>query len=66
MLMIHKKLVLDSKGKLRSVIIPWKEYKEIEELLGLDLDKDAIDDLIRAKKDRAKGKKDAYIELDSV
>jgi len=38
----------------------------MEELLGLDLDKTAIEDLEQARKDRAKGKKDAYSDLDSI
>ena len=66
MITIHKKLVLDEKGKPTEVIIPWDEYKEMEELLGLDLDKTAIEDLEQARKDRAKGKKDAYSDLDSI
>ncbi len=66
MITIHKKLVLDEKGKPTEVIIHWDEYKEMEELLGLDLDKTAIEDLEQARKDRAKGKKDAYSDLDSI
>jgi PHD/YefM family antitoxin component YafN of YafNO toxin-antitoxin module len=66
MLTVHKKIVVDEKGKPTEVIIPWKKYKGIEELLGLDLDKKAIEDLKQAQKDREKGKKDAYVELDSI
>ena len=66
MVTVHKKIVIDKRGNPTEVIIPWKEYKEIEELLGLDLDKKAIEDLKQAQKDREKGKKDAYVELDSI
>lgn len=66
MLTVHKKIVVDEKGKPTEVIIPWKKYKEIEELLCLDLDKKAIEDLKQAQKDREKGNKDAYVELDSI
>ena len=66
MVTVHKKIVIDKKGKPTEVIIPWKEYKEIEELLGLDLDKKAIEGLKQARRDREKGKKDAYVELDSI
>jgi PHD/YefM family antitoxin component YafN of YafNO toxin-antitoxin module len=66
MITIHKKIILDENGKPTEVIIPWDEYKEIEDILGLDLDKNAIEDLKQAKEDREKGKKDAYVELDSV
>ena len=66
MITIHKKVVVDDIGKPTEVIIPWDEYKELEELLGLDLDKEAIEDLKRGRSDRAKGKKDAYVDLDSI
>ena len=66
MFTLHKKIIVDEKGKPTEVIIPWREYKEIEELLGLDFDKKAIEDLKQAQKDRGKGKKDAYVELDSI
>ncbi|MGB2770602.1 MAG: hypothetical protein WBC88_12830 [Candidatus Zixiibacteriota bacterium] len=66
MLTLHKKIIVDEKGKPTEVIIPWKEYKEIEELLGLDLDKKAIKDLKQARKDREEGKDDAYVDLDSI
>jgi len=52
MITVHKKIVLDGKGKPTEVIIPWVEYREIEELLGLDLDKTAIEDIRQARKDR--------------
>jgi PHD/YefM family antitoxin component YafN of YafNO toxin-antitoxin module len=48
------------------VIIPWSEFKKMEELLGLDLDKTAIEDLKQAKKDRESGKKGAYVNLNSI
>jgi PHD/YefM family antitoxin component YafN of YafNO toxin-antitoxin module len=66
MLTVHKKIVVDEKGKPTEVIIPWRKYKEIEELLGLDLDKRAVEDLRQAQKDREQGKKGVYVELDSI
>ena len=66
MITLHKKIVVDEQGKPMEVIIPWDEYKELEEMLGLDLDQEAIEDLNQAKKDRASGKKDAYVDLDSI
>ena len=66
MFRLHKKIIVDEKGKPTEVIIPWKEYKELEELLGLDLDKKAIEDLKQARKDREKGKEDAYVDMDSI
>jgi hypothetical protein len=66
MLTVHKKIVIDKKGKTTEVIIPWKEFKEIEELLGLDFDRNALEDIKQAKMDRMKGKKDAYVDLDAI
>lgn len=63
---IHKKLVVDDQGMPMEVIIPWKEYREIEELLGLDLDAAARDDLKKAQQDRKTKKKDAFVDLDSI
>lgn len=63
---VHKKIVLDEKGNPTEVTISWEEYKEIEELLGLDFDKNTIEDLKQAKEDREKGRKDTYMELDSL
>ena len=66
MISIHRKLVVDKHGMPKEVIIPWREFKEIEELLGLDLNKEAIKNLQEARKDREGGKKDAYIDLDAI
>jgi len=66
MIDIHKKIVLDENGEPSEVIIPWKEYQEIEELLGLDLDEEEIEVLREARRDREKGKKNAYTDFDEV
>lgn len=66
MLTVHKKIVLDKKGKPTEVILPWLEFKKMEELLGLDLDNTAIEDLKQAKKDRESGRKGAYVDLNSI
>jgi len=66
MITVHKKIVLDGKGKPTEVIIPWVEYREIEELLGLDLDKTAIEDIRQARKDRESGNVGAYLDLDAI
>ncbi|MEE8189993.1 MAG: hypothetical protein V3T79_00190 [Candidatus Scalindua sediminis] len=65
MIEIHKKIVVDENGNQMEVIIPWNEYNEMEELLGLDLDKSAIEDLKQAQKDRTSKKKDAYLDIDT-
>ncbi len=66
MINIHKKVVLDDKGNPTEVIIPWEQYKEVEEILGLDLDDKALEDLSQAKQDRNNGNMDAFIDLDLV
>lgn len=66
MLKIHRKLVIDDRGRPQEVILPWEEYRQIEEVLGLDLDDDAKADLERAAKDREAGTPGAYVDLDSL
>ena len=66
MLTIHKKLVVDEHGTPQEVIVPWDEYRQIEELLGLDLDSEAVADLEKAAADRESGTPGAYVELDSI
>lgn len=63
---IHRKLVVDDKGMPSEVIIPWKEYRQIIELLGLDLDAAACDDLNQARKDREARNNSAFVDLDSI
>jgi PHD/YefM family antitoxin component YafN of YafNO toxin-antitoxin module len=33
---IHKKVVVDDAGTPQEVIIPWAEFQQIQEILGLD------------------------------
>jgi hypothetical protein len=66
MLAIHKKVVKDVNRSPNEVIIPWEEYKKIEESLALDLSQEAIEDLKQAKVDRDNSNKDAYIDLESI
>ena len=65
-LTIHKKLVVDEHGTPQEVILPWDEYRQIVELLGLDLDQEAIAELDEAAKDRESGAPDGYVDLDSI
>jgi PHD/YefM family antitoxin component YafN of YafNO toxin-antitoxin module len=66
MMSIHKKIVIDEHGNPHEVIIPWDQFQEIVEILGLDLDSEALEDLRQAREDRESGKRDAYISLDSI
>lgn len=63
---IHKKTFFDEEGKPREVLIPWEEYQEIKEILGLDLGTDAVADLRAARKDRENGNLDAYVDLEDL
>ena len=66
MLTISKKYIVDEQGRPQEVIIPWKQYQQISEILGLDLDENAIDDLHQAQQDRAMNNQDAYVDLSAV
>lgn len=63
---INKSFIIDKKGKPKAVIVSFKDFKKIEELLGLDLDSNALQDLKAARKDREQGRRKAYIDLDSI
>jgi hypothetical protein len=63
---INKKYIVDEHGNPKEVIILLEDFKKIEELLGLDLDDDVINQLRNARSDRESGNKDAYVDLDSI
>jgi hypothetical protein len=63
---ISKKYIVDEHGNPKEVVILLEDFRKIEELLGLDLDNEAVKQLREARKDRESGNKSAYVELDSV
>jgi predicted transposase YbfD/YdcC len=63
---VRKRYIVDEKGNPKEVVIPIKDFRKIEELIGWDLDKETAEQLSRARKDRKNGNKDAYIDLDSL
>ena len=63
---INKRYIVDEHGNPKEVVILLEDYRKIEELLGLDLDDDAVKELREARKDRESGNKDAYFDLDSI
>jgi PHD/YefM family antitoxin component YafN of YafNO toxin-antitoxin module len=63
---IDKKFILDGNGKPKEVIIPIEDFIKMEEMLGWDLDEEAVQQLREAKEDRERGKKEAYVDLDSI
>ena len=63
---IQRKIVVDEAGKPQEVIISWKDYQQVAEILGLDLDEEAIEDLLQARKDREAGTEGAYLDLEAI
>ena len=53
-------------GLPQEVIISWKQYKEIEEILGLDLDEQAAEDLRKAREDRLAENRESYVSLGAL
>ena len=66
MMSIHRKIVVDEHGNPQEVIIPWDEFQGIAEILGLDLDSVALEDLRQAREDRENGRHEAFVYLDNV
>ncbi len=63
---INKRYIVDEQGNPKEVVILLEDFRKIEELLGLDLEDDAITQLHKARSDRESGNKDAYVDLDSI
>jgi hypothetical protein len=63
---INKKYIVDEQGNPKEVIIPFDDFRKIEELLGWDLDEEAVQQLREAKRDRERRNKEAYLDLDSI
>jgi hypothetical protein len=43
-----------------------KDDQDVAEILGLDLDEEAIEDLRQAHKDREEGTEGAYLDLEAI
>ncbi|MDZ7580621.1 MAG: hypothetical protein U5R30_08365 [Deltaproteobacteria bacterium] len=63
---INKRYIVDENGNPKEVVILLEDYKKIEELLGLDLDNETLEQLREVRKDRESGNRNAYMELDSI
>jgi hypothetical protein len=63
---INKRYIVDEQGNPREVIISYADFLKIGEILGLDLDDEAVNDLRQAQADRKSGRKDQYVELDDI
>ena len=66
MTQLHPKMVLTTQGQPVEVILPWAEYQELVEILGLDLGSQAKADLIQARQDREQGNLEAYLDLEAL
>jgi PHD/YefM family antitoxin component YafN of YafNO toxin-antitoxin module len=60
MITIQKKIVVDENGVPQEVIIPWAQFCELSEALGLDLDEEAMADLREAKADVERGERASF------
>jgi hypothetical protein len=63
---IQKKIVVDEHGTPKEAIIPWKQFCEIAEALGFDLDEDAAADLRAARRDWRQRKPGAFVPLSKL
>ncbi len=63
---INKRYIVDEQGNPKEVVITVEDYRKIEELLGWDLDKEAIEQLHQARRDRESGNKDAFIGMNFI
>lgn len=63
---IRKKIVVDEQGKPCEVIIPWSQFREMIEALGLDLDEKAKADLRAVRRDLKLRKSNAFKPLSAL
>jgi PHD/YefM family antitoxin component YafN of YafNO toxin-antitoxin module len=63
---IRKEYIVDETGNPTKVILSLADFRLIEEMLGLDLDEEALADLKQARQDRQNGQLDAFITLDAI
>ena len=61
-----KKLFMAKREKPVEVILPWKVFREIEEILGLDFDEEVKETLRKAQQDREVGDSEAYVTLEEI
>ena len=66
MMNITKRFIVDEKGSPKEVVISLEDFERIEEMLGLDLDDQAVNDLRKARHDRETGNTRAYADLDAI
>jgi hypothetical protein len=65
-LKIQKKIVVDERGEPMEAIIPWKQFCEIAEAMGFDLDEPAKADLRATRRDWLRGKTEVFVPFAKV
>ena len=63
---IQKKIVIDEHGEPQEVIIPWAQFCELSDALGLDLDGTAQAELREALADSRARRRAAFTPLDEL
>jgi len=63
---IQKKIVVDKHGKPHEVIIPWAQFCEMSEALGLDLDNRSKADLRATRRDLKRRNTAAFKPLSAI
>ena len=63
---IQTKIVVDERGAPKEAIIPWKQFCEMAEALGYDLDRQATADVRAARRDWRQGKSAAFVPLSKL
>jgi len=65
MTITHKRVV-DETGTPREAIIPWDQFVELQEVLGLDFTIGEAEELSAARRDLAEGNWDAFVDSEEV
>jgi hypothetical protein len=63
---LQRKIVVDEHGEPKEAIIPWKQFCEIAEALGYDLDENARADLRATRRDLRQAKTSAFVSLSKL
>lgn len=63
---IQKKIVVNERGEPQEVIIPWAQFCELSEALGLDFDAVEQAELREALQDSLARRREAFTPLDEL
>lgn len=66
MLQIQKEYIVDEAGNPSKVIISLADFRLLEEMLGFDLEEEAVEALQTARRDRENGNTESYLSLDDL